>query len=387
MKWPIAKLGNLASFRNGLNYTAANFGSGIKVINVKDFKDRSKPEYESLEELDPAGLVDEDDLLRDGDVVFVRSNGNRELVGRSLFIDQPPEPISFSAFSIRARFFSDRAVPRFFAYFFRSQMFRQALSLRGAGTNICNLNQGILKEFDVPLPQHDVQERVVEFLLTYDNLIENNLRRMALLEEAARQLYQEWFVRLRFPGHEQTGITGGVPQGWEWLTLDDLCKVGRGSSPRPINAFMDGTIPWFKIGDATASESVFIFNTKEHVTEEGSKKSVFVEPGDFILSNSATCGMPYFAGVRGCVHDGWLHFAGLKRITRQFLYCYFFFKREELNNSVGDGSTQKNLNTAAVGRLRLSLPRSDALIKQFADIQEPWFSMVFNLARQNNQIS
>jgi type I restriction enzyme S subunit len=146
---------------------------------------------------------------------------------------------------------------------------------------------------------------------------------------------------------------------------------------------MGGDIPWFKIGDATASESFYIFETEEHVVEDGAKRSILLKPGSLILSNSATCGIPYVTAVRGCVHDGWLHFSGFERISMEFLYCYLYFKREELVSSVSDGSTQKNLNTAAVGRLRVALPKSDLLVRQFDAAVQPVFEMVLNLARQN----
>ena len=73
----------------------------------------------------------------------------------------------------------------------------------------------MLGSFEFALPSKHDQIRIANILATYDDLIENNRRRMALLEEAARQLYREWFVRLRFPGHEHTRITNGVPEGWE----------------------------------------------------------------------------------------------------------------------------------------------------------------------------
>ena len=79
----------------------------------------------------------------------------------------------------------------------------------------------------VGLPDQTVQRKAGAILAAYDDLIENNRRRMALLEEAARQLYREWFVRLRFPGHEHTRITNGVPEGWKKKTLGDLCKEVR----------------------------------------------------------------------------------------------------------------------------------------------------------------
>ena len=75
----------------------------------------------------------------------------------------------------------------------------------------------------------DVQHRIADMLSAYDDLIENNRRRMALLEEAARQLYREWFVRLRFPGHEHTRITNGVPEGWERRRIGDVAECVGGA--------------------------------------------------------------------------------------------------------------------------------------------------------------
>jgi len=108
-----------------------------------------------------------------------------------------------------------------------------------------------------------------------------------------------------------------------------------------------------------------------------------LDPGALILSNSATCGIPYFTAVAGCVHDGWLHLSDFKRLSPQFLYCFLYFKRAELVSSVGDGSTQKNLNIAAVGRLTIPLPRSGSLLTQFDETVTPMFSLILNLAMQN----
>jgi type I restriction enzyme S subunit len=92
-----------------------------------------------------------------------------------------------------------------------------------------NLSATIVAELQVRYPGLASQQRIADTLSAYDDLIENNQRRMALLEEAARQLYREWFLRLRFPGHEHTPITNGVPEGWESKTLGDLCEEIRES--------------------------------------------------------------------------------------------------------------------------------------------------------------
>jgi type I restriction enzyme S subunit len=86
------------------------------------------------------------------------------------------------------------------------------------------VNRNVLHELEVHCPDTKVQHRIADILSAYDDLIANNRRRMALLEEAARQLYREWFVRLRFPGHEHTRIIDGVPEGWERRTLAEACS-------------------------------------------------------------------------------------------------------------------------------------------------------------------
>ncbi len=274
-------------------------------------------------------------------------------------------------------------VPEFLYYYMEQEHVVRWLEQHAVGTTMLNLSTGIVAALPIRYPNVDTQVNIAATLAAYDDLIENNRRRMALLEESARLLYREWFVRLRFPGHEHTAIVNGVPDTWTTHLLDDLCLVGRGASPRPIAEFMGGDIPWFKIGDATAAASPFVFETEEHVTEHGARKSIMLEPGSIILSNSATCGIPYFIAVQGCVHDGWLHFSRFQRISPQFLYCFLYFKREELVSSVGDGSTQKNLNTSAVGRLQVVLPDSDVLIQQFEAAIQPLFKLIWNLAKQS----
>jgi type I restriction enzyme S subunit len=113
--------------------------------------------------------------------------------------------------------------PRFVAYFLES-ILRNYQSDKAA---VPGVNRNVLHEIKVRCPDTKVQERIADILSAYDDLIENNRRRMALLEDAARQLYREWFVRLRFPGHEHIRITNGVPEGWEPKSLGDMCEEVR----------------------------------------------------------------------------------------------------------------------------------------------------------------
>ena len=256
--------------------------------------------------------------------------------------------------------------------------------ITGATVNRIPLTK--VPNFRVAFPDLPEQKRIAAILSAYDELIENNRRRIILLEKAARQLYKEWFVRLRFPGHEHTKITSGVPEGWECKSISDLCVVGRGGSPRPIQSYVGGTVPWFKIGDATASESPYIFETAEAIIEQGVSKSVFLEIGELILSNSATCGVPNFNAVKGCIHDGWLHFRQLKEITKFHLYFYLLEARERILQGIGEGATQKNLNTDYVGRQTIIFPKGGAILDQFEGFAEGTLLMIESIARHNNTL-
>ncbi len=249
-QWKRIKLGDLAVFRNGINYNKENFGKGLKVINVKDFQDYSYANYYELDEINPNGILKEEDLLKNNDIIFVRSNGNRELIGRSLFVKNCNENVTHSAFTIKVRFTSNSAYPLFYAYLFRTSLIRQTLSSQGNGTNISNLNQGILTNLEVPLPPFSTQQKIVSILSAYDDLIENNTRRIEILEEMARMLYREWFVKFRFPGHENVRFVeselGLIPQGWEVLKMEELVEysIGGGwgeeekSEQFPIQAYV-----------------------------------------------------------------------------------------------------------------------------------------------------
>ena len=117
---------------------------------------------------------------------------------------------------------------RFVAYLLESVL-RNYQSDKAA---IPGVNRNVLHELKVRCPDTTIQGRIAGVLSAYDDLIENNRRRMALLEETARQLYREWFVRLRFPGHEHTRITNGVPEGWARLPLGDQATLNYGKAPK-----------------------------------------------------------------------------------------------------------------------------------------------------------
>jgi type I restriction enzyme S subunit len=149
-----------------------------------------------------------------------------------------------------------------------------------------------------------------------------------------------------------------LPKGWKFELLGNLVTIRRGASPRPAGdpRFFGGTIPWFKIGDATRSPSRFLSVTEDFVNEEGAKHSVRVPPGSLIISNSGvSLGFAVITQIEGCIHDGWLFLDDFRGVERNYLYYCINFLAPRIRQ-MADGTTQPNLNTDIARRLLIPLP-------------------------------
>lgn len=143
---------------------------------------------------------------------------------------------------------------------------------------------------------------------------------------------------------------------WRDVRIEDICRIRRGSSPRPIHEYIsESGIPWVKISDATSSNSRYIYATKEFIKDEGKEKSRYIQKGTLILSNSATPGIPIFMGIDACVHDGWLIVDEYRGINKWFLYYTFINERERLLN-LSNGSVFRNLKTDIVKNYIVQVP-------------------------------
>ncbi|TDP71145.1 N-6 DNA methylase [Roseateles toxinivorans] len=178
--WPVTELSALAEFKNGLNYEADGAGPRIKIFGVSHFQDHLLAPLAELPETQVSDMVDESYLLKQGDILFVRSNGNPALVGRSVLVPATDESITFSGFTIRCRFTAE-VDPYFYACLFKSALHRGLLKDAGRGASIRNLSQGMLKEIKVPHPNIDTQRAIVAEIKAEQALVNTNgelIRRM-----------------------------------------------------------------------------------------------------------------------------------------------------------------------------------------------------------------
>ncbi len=237
-EWKKVKIEDIGDLSNGINFNKSAYTKGVKLIGVADFKDRLYPDYDSLQEVNK-DVVRDIDYLHAGDIVFVRSNGNKELVGRCMLIEKDLS-VTYSGFCIRLRIRDIfKFNPLFFAYLFKSNTFRKAMSGTAVGANIQNLNQKRLGNYAPLVPDVNTQKKISNILSKYDSLIENYQQQIKLLEEAAQRLYKEWFVNLHFPGYENTKIVDGVPEGWEKVLIGDMLEKVKRTKQIPTSEMLN----------------------------------------------------------------------------------------------------------------------------------------------------
>ena len=227
---------------------------------------------------------------------------------------------------------------KFIYYFFREfdNFFNLAQKATGSASQ-ANISTKILSETIIPLPPLDVQKKIAGVLGALDDKIELNNKINNNLEQQAQALFKSWFVDFEPFG-------GKMPDDWKVGKLGDFVEIKRGGSPRPIQDYLvQEGLNWLKISDATAEISPFILDIKEHIKHEGLNKTVLLNKGALVLSNSATPGIPKFLNVDTCIHDGWLYFPKSK-FSNEYLFLLFNHIRNDLI-SLGNGSVFTNLKT------------------------------------------
>ncbi len=209
-KWETISFGNIADFKNGLNFKSGESGNKLKVLGVGDFQNRhTLRQVEEISEICTARKIDSSYHLKNGDLVFVRSNGNKALIGRCMLIQNLKEKLSFSGFTIRARLTSKHVKPEFISLLMQGGVLKKVLEQNGRGTNISNLNQDMLSKLHIPLPSISEQNNILHFFCEWDAAIEKT---EALI--AAKQKRFEWLVaRLIYkPGYKKKQISDFIEE-------------------------------------------------------------------------------------------------------------------------------------------------------------------------------
>lgn len=240
------------------------------------------------------------------------------------------------------------------------------------------VQQNVLETLKLPLPPYDEQKKIAAILSALDEKIATNRAINDNLQQQAAALFESWFV-------DYNPWSGIQPSEWTNAPLGTFVEIKRGGSPRPIQDYLsDSGLRWLKISDVTSLSSPFVLEIKEHIKEEGLKKTVFLHAGELVLSNSATPGIPKILDVDTCIHDGWLYFPK-SELSKYYLYLFFKHIRKELV-SLGNGSVFTNLKTDILKAFPAT--KADKVtLKKFDAVVSPLFDAMLNADRENLKLA
>lgn len=393
MRWPRATIESIkAETRNAL--VGGPFGSDL---TTRHYVDEGVPVIRG-------GNLPDDQSFKDDDFVFVSEEkadllaANNAFPGDVIFTQRGtlgqvgllPTPSIFPRYVVsqsqmKLTVNSAKVDPRFVYYFFRHPDTVQTVKNRAITSGVPHINLGILRELEIPLPPLNAQREIVATLANYDDLLENNRRRMVLLEDAARLLYQEWFVRLQFPGREHTQITNGLPAGWARKPLSELTSfLKRGIAPRYDDDAEGLVINQKCIRDGRLNMNLARRQSREFAQERQ------VQIGDVLVNSTGegTLGRVAQAKVatENCTVD--THVT-IVRPKPEFPIHYFgmaVMAWESKFSTMGRGATnQTELSPGQIGEAEIVMP-SSTLLEEFESTVEPISRQVVNLVAQNDKL-
>ncbi|BBO92897.1 restriction endonuclease subunit S [Desulfosarcina ovata] len=392
MSWATHLIGEFIE-KNDINIQTGPFGTQLKasdytvegtpVINVRNVG-YGELRAEKLEFV-PDSVVTrlKKHLLVSSDIVF----GRKGAVDRHLLVKDGQEGWMQGSDCIRMRFLTDSINPFFLSYALRLEGHKQWMLTQCANkATMASLNQDVICRIPIKLPGKKTQEAVVKILRTYDDLIENNRRRIQLLEQAARLLYKEWFVYLRFPGHDHVKIKGGVPEGWEKVTVPDIIEIN------PKETITKGIDIHYVPMSSLSTSGMAINNS--YIEIRNKPTSVKFRNGDvlfaritpclengktgfvnFLAEDEVACGSTEFIVLRG------------DRVSPYFTYCLsrtYDFKENAIKSMIGSSGRQR-VQVSCFGEYQIGLPKR-ILLDQFDDFASKCFNQIALLIRQNERL-
>ena len=256
------------------------------------------------------------------------------------------------------------------------------------GTTQDNLSVDKLLTFDFHVPPLSLQRQIAGILSAYDELIENNQRRIKILEEMSRSLYREWFVHFRFPGHDKVKMVstplGPIPQGWEMKPVAESFELSGGGTPsRKDPEYWDGgTIQWYAPSDLTGAGTMFMDDSGERITERGlAESSARLFPArSVMLTSRATIGAIAINTNEACTNQGFITCLPNERVPLYFLFhwikeCVPTFQR------IASGATFKEISRGVFRTIDFLQP-SIQLVHRFENIVIPMAEQLLVLQRQ-----
>lgn len=387
-------LGQHIRTQKGYAFKSGWYGNeGRPIVKVSDFTDDS---------IDSSGLVRiperiADDYmkyeLRPGDVVIQTvgswPNNPNSVVGKAVRVpgDVAGALLNQNAVKVEPTEELDR---RFLYYLLRSERFKSYIvgTAQGAASQAA-ITLDSIRAFSFELPRLDTQKRAAETLSAYDDLIENNARRIKILEEMAQSLYREWFVHFRFPGHEKVKLVdsgvGKVPQDWKVCNIGEVVgTLGGGTPSTKSPEFWDsGDVIWFTPSDLTAAGTMFIETSGKKISNLGLEKSSarLFPPYCVMMTSRATIGVVAINTKEACTNQGFITCIPNELVSAYQIYFWMLDNKAKIIG-IASGATYKEINRTEFRELPIVVAEI-RINKRFVETVMPICKQIENLQARN----
>ena len=387
MSWRDIKLGEAFSVKHGFAFKStyfSNAGSHL-VLTPGNFHEEGGFRLKPGKDRAYCGDLPEDYVLKKGDLIVAMTEQGPGLLGSSAIVPDSNRYLHNQRLGLIESLDKSVLNKRFLYHLFNTRGVRGQINGSASGTKVRHTSPERIYRVRVRIPHIECQKRIADVLSAYDDLIENNHRRMALLEDAARQLYREWFVRLRFPGHEHTCITNGVPDGWEKATAYSVMEVLSGGTPKTtVPDYWDGEIQFYTPKDV--SDTTYVLQTERGITELGLKNcnSRLYEVNTVFISARGTVGKLNLASRPMAMNQSCYALIGKGHVSQLFLFCALkeaieYFKQHAV------GAVFDAIVVDTFKLIPFMVP-DEKRVRLFEEVVGPIFRQVANLVEQHEKL-
>ena len=279
-----------------------------------------------------------------------------------------------------------KVYPDFLAYYLLAPQQQYGLLGTANGATVAHVNIPVIKTLPVSLPSIERQKKAADILIAYDDLIENNQQQIKLLEEAAQRLYKEWFVDLRYPGHENVPVVDGVPNGWKKTVFSERVDVLSGGTPKTSNPeYYNGTIPFYSPKDS--DDRFYAFDTETHISESGLENcnSKLYPEGTIIITARGTVGKTTILAKPMAMNQSCY---ALRSSQVSSVFFLFFALRQEILalKAMANGGVFDTIIVKTFDRINLTTP-SAPVIQAFDKLVTPIMEKMKSLLIENRNLS
>lgn len=371
MKWEKVKLGELYEVHNGLSKAGKFFGEGYPFLTFSTVFNNYFIPKQITDLVQSTEKEQESYSIRRGDVFVTRTSETSDELGMSCVALKDYPMATYNGFTKRMRPITNRVFPEYIGYYMRLPSFRGEFRAFSTMTTRASLRNEDLLGLEVKLPSIEIQKQIAGILSAYDDLIENNQKQIKLLEEAAQRLYKEWFVDLRFPGHENTKIVDGVPERWSVYPFSSKVDIMSGGTPKTsIPDYYNGKIPFYTPKDSDGA--FFAYKTQMNITEGGLKNcnSRLYPPKTVIITARGTVGKTTILAVPMAMNQSCY---ALKMKENDAPYYLFFALNNEIKalQTMANGGVFNTIIGKTFDSINIQIPK-DPLIYGFEETVRPF---------------